>query len=63
MKREEIFNSHIENFKKLSPIERIVFSLSFGYFFYNLLDEDKKKIYQSFRNGGKYVRRRNKENL
>ena len=45
---------------KLKPEEQILWSLSQGYFLYELLDVKEKKIFNGFRNGWKkYIREKN----
>jgi hypothetical protein len=40
----------IKKFSKLSPKERMLWSLSYGWFIYENLPESKKKIFQKYRN-------------
>ena len=45
--------SHIENFIKIPPEEKVIWALSHGYFLYNLLSPEEKRIFNTLRNGWK----------
>ena len=53
MKAEQIRNSHLKKFERISPEEKIFFSLSYGYFLFNLLPKNKKRDIIKYRNAWK----------
>ncbi|MCS7180885.1 MAG: hypothetical protein N2589_00950 [bacterium] len=48
-----MLKNHIKNFKKIPTEEKILWTLSYGWFLYENLPEEKKKIFNKYRNGWK----------
>jgi hypothetical protein len=53
MDTESVRASHFREFAKKSPEEKICFSLSLGYFLYDMLTPGTKKQAQQYRNVSK----------